>query len=126
MVHFVAGRSFCRLRLRLNPEAVRHFHEAVEFVFVEATNVAAQLLGTGADIRGRDGYQTLSRVVEARVQTSHEAIAVKLREARPVIRKAILAAAFAWLRIQFPVLNSVSAVAAAKLLSELIASRKTV
>lgn len=124
-MHFVAGRSFCRLRFRLNPEAVRHFHEAVEFVFVEATHVAAELLVAGGDIRGRYGYQTLSRVVEARVQTSHEAIAVKLREARPVIRKAILAAAFAWLRVQFPVLNAVSAVAAAKLLSELIATRKT-
>lgn len=111
--------------MRLNPEAVKHFHEAVEFVFVEAVNVAAQLLVTGSDIRGRDGYKTLSRVVENRLQTSHEAIAAKLREARPVIRKAILAAAFAWLRVQFPVLNAVSAVAAAGLLSDLVSTRKT-
>lgn len=124
VLRFIGARAFGRLRRRMDPDQAEHFRHAVEFVAGESLQAASKVLVAGLDVRGRDGFRTVSTIVEGRIESSNETIAQRLREARPAIRKAIIAAAFAWLRVQFPVLNAVSAVAAAKLLSELIHHRK--
>jgi hypothetical protein len=123
VLEHVGRAAYRRLRLRLCFRNLDNFRQSVEFVVVEALHVAAQLLVSGEDIRGKTGYATVARVVESRIGTSHAAIAKQLRDAAPYVRKAILAAAFGWLRLQFPVLNAVSAVAASELIVKLLQSR---
>lgn len=123
VLHCIGERAIGRLRRRLAFDELSHFRHAVEWITVELFQAAATLLVSGQDVRGKNGYIVLSRLLEQRLSTSHEEIAARIQAARPVIRKAILAAAFAWLRIQFPALNAVSAVAAAELITKLLRSR---
>lgn len=85
---------------------------------------AAAILSTGRDIRGGDAGRQLLNRANDRIERSHGYIATELKAAAPAIRKAIIAAVFAWLRLQFPVLNLASAAAAAAVIQSLLEHRK--
>jgi hypothetical protein len=124
VLNYVGQSALKRLQRKLCWPDVKPFGSAVELVLIYLLQDAAAILSTGRDIRTADaGRQLLARAAE-RLEASRGYIGQELRNAAPAIRKAIIAAAFAWLRVQFPALNAVSAVAAARLIQSLLENRK--
>lgn len=124
VLNYVGHSALKRLQRKISWPDVKAFGSAVELTLLYLLQDAAAMLSTGRDIRDRDaGRQLLTRAAE-RLEASRGYIGQELKTAAPAIRKAIIAAAFAWLRVQFPALNAVSAVAAAGLIQSLLENRK--
>ena len=124
VLNYVGHSALKRVQRKISWPEVKPFGSAVELVLIHLLQDAAAILSTGRDIRDADaGRQLLKRAAE-RLEASRGYIGQELKNAAPAIRKAIVAAAFAWLRVQFPALNAVSAVAAARLIQSLLENRK--
>jgi hypothetical protein len=115
-----------RLRRKLCIDTTKAFGGVVSFLTSHVLQDAAALAVTGSDFRSANGFKRLNGITEQRISKSEHPAAVQLRMARPAIRKAIVAAVFTWLRIQFPVLNTAAAVYAADVLRSLLTNRKPV
>lgn len=124
VVNYVGHSALARVKRKIAWSDVKQFSQAVELVLIYILKDAAAMLSTGRDVTsGESARQLISRAA-TRLDSSRGFIAQELSNSSPAIRKAIIAAAFAWLRIQFPALNAVSAVAAAGLIQSLLEHRK--
>ena len=118
------GEAFRRLRRKLCGRTVNSFGRVVDWLTWHALQDASQLLVIGEDIRAPAGLARLNRIAERRIaqHAGRDHVAALLQELSPAFRKAVVAVVFAWLRVQFPVLNAPAAVAAAGVLHSLLKS----
>jgi len=121
---FVTRHAFRRVRRLSTFPIFNAFSDLVELVTGHAIRVASEMLVAGrTDLTNRDGYQALAKETIRRVSLCRSAEAGHLNLS-PAITKAILAVVWAWLRIQFPILNTTTAVMAAGALADLLTTRR--
>lgn len=108
------------------PSAAAEFDAAVRQILIGALVGAKYVLACEPDaLFSRRGYQLVREVAEARVHHAANAKEAggELLTQNERLRKLLLAVVIAWLRIQFPVLNTAVAGAALVALGELLESR---
>lgn len=128
---FVATRAASRVRRSVwwswvRPAQSAEFQAAAEEVLFGVVVGARYVLQSEPDaLFSRRGYQLIREVTDARIHTGagRDWPGARMVLDNERLKKLLIAAVIAWLRIQFPVLNAGLAGAAVVALSELLKSR---